>query len=88
MSRRSRLKWQCRRGMRELDLVLEAFLESHYDRLTPEAQADFEHLLARPNEELMDWLMGGLEPANEALARIATQIREVCVGTIRAQPVP
>lgn len=74
--------------MRELDLVLEAFLESHYDRLTPEAQSDFERLLAQSNEDLVDWLVGATEPANEALARIATQIREVCAGTTRALLVP
>lgn len=74
--------------MRELDLVLEAFLESHYDRLTPEAQAAFEHLLARSNDDLLDWLMGSAEPANAALARIAAQIREVQIVTARARPVP
>jgi antitoxin CptB len=88
MSNRSKLKWRCRRGMRELDLVLEAFLESHYDRLTPEAQAGFERLLAQSNEDLVDWLVGATEPANEALARIAAQIREVCAGTIRDLAVP
>jgi succinate dehydrogenase flavin-adding protein (antitoxin of CptAB toxin-antitoxin module) len=74
--------------MRELDLVLEAFLESHYDRLTPEAQADFEHLLAQSNQNLVDWLMAGVEPESEPLARIAIQIREVCVGTTRALLTP
>ena len=88
MGYRSKLKWRCRRGMRELDLVLEAFLESHYDRLTPEAQADFEYLLAQSNEDLMAWLVGGGEPESEPLARITTQIREVCAGTIRAVLVP
>jgi antitoxin CptB len=88
MSNRSKVKWQCRRGMRELDLVLEAFLESHYDRLTPEAQADFAHLLAQSNQNLMDWLVGGVEPESEPLARITSQIREVCGGTTRALLAP
>lgn len=74
--------------MRELDLLLEAFLESHYDRLTPEARADFEYLLAQSNEDLLAWLVGGVEPASESLARITTQIREVCGGTTRALLVP
>lgn len=85
MANRSKLKWQCRRGMRELDLVLEAFLESHYDRLTPTAQADFELLLAQPNEDLMAWLLTGIEPESEALARLVAQIRDVCAGTTRPQ---
>lgn len=88
MSNRSKLKWQCRRGMRELDLVLEAFLESHYEQLTPEARSDFEQLLAHSNQDLMDWLVGGIEPESEVLARIVTQIREICAGTTRAQVTP
>ena len=30
-----RLRWHCRRGMLELDLVLSAFLERHLERLDP-----------------------------------------------------
>ena len=26
----SRLRWQCRRGSKELDLLLQAYLEKHY----------------------------------------------------------
>lgn len=83
MSKRSKLKWQCRRGMRELDLVLEDFLELHYDQLTPQAQSDFEDLLTQPNQELMDWLVGGVEPKRASLARIVAQIREGCIAKKR-----
>ncbi len=69
--------------MRELDLVLEAFLELHYDQLTPQAQSDFEDLLTQPNQELMDWLVGGVEPKRAPLARIVAQIREVCIAKKR-----
>jgi len=33
MAHHAKLKWHCRRGMRELDLLLEGFLENRYERV-------------------------------------------------------
>jgi antitoxin CptB len=41
----NRLRWQCRRGLLELDLVLERFLEKHGDRLQGERLSSFQTLL-------------------------------------------
>ena len=40
-----RIRWRCRRGLLELDLVLQAFLERGYDRLGPEERAVVSQLL-------------------------------------------
>ena len=57
-----RLRWRCRRGMLELDLVLNAFIERHLDELEPSAIEAFKSLLALPDPELFDHVMGRTEP--------------------------
>ena len=76
MTQQAKLKWHCRRGMRELDLLLEAFLEHRFQTLSPADQDGFERLLACPNEDLMDWLMEGGTPQDEQLAGIVRRVRE------------
>lgn len=44
--RKAKIKWQCRRGMLELDLMLTSFIDAHLDTLTAESLDDFEKLLA------------------------------------------
>ena len=53
-----RLRWHCRRGMLELDLVLQAFLERHLDGLDASGIEAFKSLLARTDPDLLDLVMG------------------------------
>ena len=73
---RARLLWQCRRGMRELDLMLRAFVDARYDTLNAEDLARLEQLLAYPDQVLLEILMGRQPPADPALAELARAIRE------------
>jgi antitoxin CptB len=50
----NRLRWQCRRGLLELDLVLERFLERHGERLQGEHLASFKTLLEYADNDLLD----------------------------------
>ncbi len=50
-----RLRWRCRRGMLELDLVLARFLQRHCARLTVQQLAEFDELLDLPDQDL--WLL-------------------------------
>ncbi len=52
-----RLQWQCRRGMLELDLLLNRFFQQQYDKLTTQQQHDFEALLRVSDAELYAWFM-------------------------------
>lgn len=79
-NRRARLKWQCRRGMRELDLMLLAYIEAHYAELEPAALARLEQLLEYPDQLLLEILMGRQPPADPALAELARAIREAAGG--------
>ena len=58
MSEADRIRWHCRRGMLELDLVLAAFLERHFDSLGPRSLATLRRLLELPDPELFDLVMG------------------------------
>ncbi len=53
-----RLRWACRRGMLELDVLFMPFVDEAYDQLTPEQQLAFERLLLCQDPELFAWFMG------------------------------
>ncbi len=79
--RRARLRWQCRRGMLELDLLLGGFVEAHYDRLAPPERAALEALLELPDQLLHDYLLGGAVPIDPETAHVVRRIREAAGGT-------
>jgi len=80
MTRKAKLKWHCRRGMRELDLLLDEFLESRYQALSAIERESFERLLSCRNEDLMEWLMEGGSPPDERLAAIVGQIKNRAIS--------
>ena len=51
---RNRLSWQCRRGMRELDELLQSFLAQHLAGLDKNGQEAFEILLKYPDAVLLE----------------------------------
>jgi len=55
---KARLKWACRRGMLELDVLFIPFVDEAYDDLTTEQQFTFERLLTCQDPELFAWFMG------------------------------
>jgi len=75
MTQKAKLKWHCRRGMRELDLLLEGFLMNRDEALSTADHAIFERLLDCRNEDLVAWLINGDSPEDEQLAGIVNQIR-------------
>ena len=72
----SRLRWRCRRGMKELDMLLERFLERGYAELSEAEKGDFDALLACQDDELWAWFYQGREPDDAALERLVNRIRE------------
>lgn len=68
-----RLRWACRRGMLELDVLLAPFVEEGYDSLTQQQKEDFERLLAADDPDLFAWFMGHArseDPALQALVEL------------------
>ncbi len=72
---RNRLAWQCRRGMRELDVLLNGFLKRRYARLDANERDSFARLLEYPDAVLLEWLMGRMIPADKDVADIVKEIR-------------
>ncbi|MDH5573779.1 MAG: succinate dehydrogenase assembly factor 2 [Gammaproteobacteria bacterium] len=73
---RARLKWQCRRGMLELDMFLQAFLDKCYENLTQEERLVFTALLEFPDQELLEYLMLRKTPDEKEFTHVIKQIRE------------
>ncbi len=72
---RARLAWRCRRGTKELDLLLQRWLSWVYPMADAGSRALFESLLALPDPELSDYLLGGARPQREDLAALVALIR-------------
>jgi antitoxin CptB len=72
---RARLAWRCRRGTKELDLLLQRWLTRVYPVADAGSRALFENLLELPDPELSDYLLGGAQPEREELAALVELIR-------------
>ena len=55
---RARVKWACRRGMLELDVILDPFFEECFDTLSDTEKQDFIEFLKCDDPDLFAWLMG------------------------------
>ena len=49
-----RARWRCRRGMLELDIILQRFMDKNYCQLNPEELSQFERLLSLADNDLWD----------------------------------
>jgi len=70
----NRMRWAARRGMLELDLVLEPFVESRYPQLSAQDRRRFQRLMQCEDQELYAWLMQRAQPQSEELAGVVRQI--------------
>ncbi|MFV0574992.1 MAG: succinate dehydrogenase assembly factor 2 [Vibrio sp.] len=55
---KARIKWACRRGMLELDVVIMPFFEECFDDLSEQEQQQFVSLLECDDPDLFMWVMG------------------------------
>ena len=58
MGELDKIRWHCRRGLLELDLILEKFNERHLRGLAPEQLDRYRELLEFQDNELLDLVMG------------------------------
>jgi len=70
----SKLRWQCRRGMRELDDLLTGYLEERYDDAGADEKAAFAALLQLPDPELVGYLLNRQQPACERIGHVIKHI--------------
>jgi len=71
------LRWQCRRGMLELDLILNNFIDNGLGSLVDDERATFERVLSYPDQTLYDLLLGNTVSADRKVAGLVQRIRSV-----------
>lgn len=75
MSELARMRWKCRRGMLELDLLFKGFLDCGYAQLNEQQQHCFDRLLDYPDAVLLEWMMGRIRPTDKDVVQIVNKIR-------------
>lgn len=70
-----RLRWACRRVMKELDIPLSQFLNQHYAKLPMGSQFAFERLLSAADQDILDWLKGRRLPRDPGVQEILALMR-------------
>lgn len=76
MNDRSRLFWRCRRGIREMDILFQEFIEAEYDSLTDSEKYSFNKLLDEADLDIMNWIMGKDKSDSDELNHIIAIIRQ------------
>jgi antitoxin CptB len=71
----SKLRWACRRGMLELDVLLGNFLNEAYENAEFDIKQSFVALLTYPDPNLFAWLLGHEIPETPELLTIVNAIR-------------
>jgi antitoxin CptB len=75
-----RLRWRCRRGMRELDELLTNYLSERFAAADPAEQAAFQELLDCPDVDLNAYCLGQRVPASPALRDLVIRITTRSLG--------
>ena len=73
-----RLLWLCRRGMKELDVLLGRYAAVGLPHAPPAERASFARLLQLPDPLLAAYLLASDAPADPALAHVVGRIRALC----------
>jgi len=71
----ARVRWACRRGMLELDVLFQPFVDNVYQDLSDEDKVLFIRLLECEDPELFAWFMGHEVCPDPELARMVVQVR-------------
>ena len=71
---KARLKWACRRGMLELDVLFMPFVDQAWEQLSEDNKRIFERLLTCQDPELFAWFMGHEECEDPELKSMVEHI--------------
>lgn len=72
-----RLRWRCRRGMRELDQLLGRYLDQAWAADSERERGVFLRLLDCEDDRMWHWFMGHEAPADDELAALVARIRNL-----------
>ena len=72
-----RIRWRCRRGMRELDQLFGRYVDREWASASEHERGVFLRLLDCEDDKLWRWFMGYEECPDEALALLIQRIRQL-----------
>ncbi len=73
----SRLRWLCRRGMKELDLIMTRYLDTQFSKASETEKESFRDLLALPDPELLSLLLGRKPASSSRIQSLVQIIRKI-----------
>lgn len=76
MNQQARIRWRCRRGMLELDIVLLRFMNSHYAQLDEYERELFEALLTYSDHDLWNMITHKMEAPDKVFQPILKLLQE------------
>ncbi len=79
------LQWRSRRGMLELDVLLEPFTREALADLSEAEQQTYIRLLDCEDPDLFSWFMSGARPADRHLSAMVDKVLER--GRYKGEPV-
>ena len=71
----ARLRWRCRRGLLENDLILTRYLDARGDAISESEVAALDKLLELGDNELWELLSGRRQPADASVAPLIQRMR-------------
>jgi len=72
-----RLRWRCRRGMLENDLILTRFLDLRGEGISDQEVVALDQLLELSDNELWDLIAGRQEPVDAAVKPLLDALRAI-----------
>ena len=73
----SELKWRCRRGMLELDILLNSYLDKNYNTMSQQQGDIFSEVLDYPDQVLFDLLLGNMQSSDARVSRLVSEIQRI-----------
>ncbi len=77
MENLSRLRWLCRRGMKELDVLMTRYLEEQYEQASEQDQQFFVELLDWQDPELFSVMVGRTTADDEGMQAFIDKLRQL-----------
>ena len=70
-----KLRWQSRRGMKELDVLFEAFFKKHAVEIEKGRWPQLENLLVQEDDVLFDWVSGRNLPEDPEIPKLINRLK-------------
>jgi antitoxin CptB len=76
-------RWRCRRGMKELDFVLNGFLDQCWDDLSHQDKQLLDDILEQQDMLLWYWFSGQEQPQDPAIKSL---VKRICAAGYHQKP--